>query len=81
MSKLIGKYIDPAIFRKNSASGDGSTTAFVLASTPIGSGSLWVFVNGLEQQLTTDYSLAGATVTFITAPANAQSIDFSYIRE
>lgn len=80
MAKVQGKFIDPTIFRKNSATGDGATTAFVLADTPIGSGALWVFVNGIEQQLTTDYSLAGDTVTFVTAPATAQSIDFSYIR-
>ena len=81
MSKLLGKFIDPTIFRKNSSSGDGSTVAFNLADTPIGSGALWVHVNGIEQKLTTDYSLSGNTVTFVTAPANAQSIDFSYIRE
>lgn len=80
MSKLLGKHIDPDIFRRNTSSGNGSTTAFVLADTPIGSGALWVYVNGLEQQLTTDYSLSGDTVTFVTAPANAQSIDFNYIR-
>lgn len=80
MSKLIGKYIDATAFRKNTSSGDGATTVFNLADTPIGSGALWVFVNGIEQQLTTDYTLSGNTVTFTTAPANAQSIDFSYIR-
>lgn len=81
MSKLDGRFIDPAIFRKNSASGDGSTTAFVLADTPIGSGALWVTVNGLEQELTTDYSLSGNTVTFVNAPALAQSINFFYVRK
>ena len=80
MAKLEGRYLDPNDFRKNSATGNGATTAFVLSDAPIGSGALWVYVNGIEQQLTTDYSLSGSTVTFVTAPAAAQSIDFTYIR-
>jgi len=81
MSKVQGKWLDGAEWRINSATGDGSTVAFVLGSTPVSSGTLSVYLNGLLQRLTTDYSLSGNTVTFVSAPALAQDIDFHYIRK
>jgi len=80
MALLNGKNIDPAIFKINTASGNGSTTVFNLTDTPVTLACLTVFVDGLAQVPTTDYSLAGLAVTFVAAPANGQSIMFQYIK-
>jgi len=81
MSKVLGKYLLETEFKTNTATGNGSTTAFNLTNTPIGIHALWVYLNGLFQTPTTDFSLSGATVTFSTAPANTKSIVFRYIKK
>lgn len=78
--KIVGKYLDADSFKINSASGNGSTTAFNLTDTPISLSVLQVYVNGLIQQPTADYSLSGNQVTFTTAPAAGQEINFHYIK-
>lgn len=57
---------------------NGSTTAFTLAHTPLTQASLTVYVDGQAQLYTTDYSLATATITFVTAPATGQKIFATY---
>lgn len=44
---------------------NGINTAFVLANTPA-AGSLEVFTNGLRQEVAVDYTLAVATITFLS---------------
>lgn len=51
------------------ADGDGSTTAFALSNTPASLASVEVFVDGVRLLPTEEYTLSGATVTFVTAPA------------
>ena len=80
MSKVSGKYLNEADFKSNSATGNGSTSAFALSDTPISIHALWVYVDGLFQRPITDYTLSGDTVTFITTPAQDQSLDFRYIK-
>lgn len=75
-----GKWLDSSSFITATASGNSSTTVFTLPSTPIGADALWVFVNGLEYEKTTDYSLSGANVTFVSAPVTGQKINFKYIK-
>lgn len=48
-------------------SGDASTVAFTLSQTPASEDNTWVYVSGVYQQKDT-YSLAGAVVTFSSAP-------------
>lgn len=57
---------------------NGSNTAFVLAHTPV-SGKESVFLNGELQTITSDYTIATATVTFVTAPFTGDTVLFSYI--
>lgn len=57
---------------------NGVNTVFTLSATP-GGDSLTVFINGIYQTYTTDYSLAVATVTFTTAPQNGDVIGATYI--
>lgn len=58
----------------NDFTGNGSTTAFTLTVTPYNENSTFVFINGVYQQKTT-YSIAGQTLTFLTAPPANSSIE------
>ena len=65
---------------KKTFTGDASTTAFALDSTPIDGRSVYVTINGIEQARTA-FTVSGLTVTFGTAPTNASTIvldDTSY---
>lgn len=51
--------------------GDGSDTTFTLSTTPaLPTKTMLVFVNGVFQKYTTNYSVSGTTLTFTSAPAN-----------
>ena len=56
------------------ATGDGSTQAFTLTNINNSVDSIMVFLNGVLQRPTTDYTVSGTTLTFGTAPANADAI-------
>jgi len=56
------------------ATGDGSTVAFTLTNINNDVDSIMVFLNGVLQRPTTDYSVSGTTLTFGTAPAAADAI-------
>lgn len=47
--------------------GDGTKTEFELSATPTSISS--VTVNGVEKEVTTDYTISDDTITFLTAPA------------
>lgn len=55
-------------FRSLTTNGDGTTTDFTLVSQPANLVSVEVFVDGVRQRPTTDYTLSGSIVTFTTAP-------------
>jgi len=61
----------------NDFTGNGSTVAFTLTSSPIGENSTFVFINGVYQNKNT-YSLAGAVLTFSTAPPVTSAIEVIY---
>ena len=67
-------------FEDESANCNGSTVAFTLGSSPV-TNSVQVFLNGLLQQAGSgkDYTLAGTTVTFATAPASGDILLIHYI--
>jgi len=56
------------------ATGDGSTQAFTLTNINNDVDSVMVFLNGVLQRPTTDYTVSGTTLTFGTAPAAADAI-------
>ena len=60
-----------------SGSVNGSNTTFTLANTPH-SGSLMLFVNGVLQKPTSQYSLSSATITFVSAPKSGFWLTASY---
>jgi hypothetical protein len=59
-------------------SGNGSTTAFTLASDPSTKNNTSVFISGVYQQKST-YTQSGTTITFSTAPPSGTSnIEIAY---
>jgi hypothetical protein len=75
----IGK--DPQFiytYTSGTATGDGSDTTFTINSGRTVEDVL-VFVNGFQLTPTTDYTISGTTLTFITAPANASEITYRYL--
>ena len=55
--------------------GNGSTTAFTLTETPPNANSVLVFVDGILQKASTNYSISGTTLTFTSAPDNGAEIE------
>ena len=60
--------------------GDGSTTAFTVTSGADVENVL-VFVNGVFQRPTTDYTVSGTTLTFVTAPSSSDAITIKELVE
>lgn len=58
----------PASFTSNLYNGTGSQTAFTLSTTPASVGSVFVFISGVAQRPTTDYTISGTTLNFVSAP-------------
>ncbi len=57
--------------------GDGSITEFSLDETPTAD-SLSLYVDGVLQTVTTHYTISGATITFVSAPADGARITAKY---
>jgi len=55
---------------KDSFSGDGSTTAFTMSRSVLLVTDIEVFVDNVQQEPTTAYTVSGTTLTFTEAPAN-----------
>lgn len=62
---------------ETASDGDGSTVDWTLQEEPT-SGSVKVYVDGALQTLTTDYTISGSVVTFVSAPADGAKIAFTY---
>jgi hypothetical protein len=54
--------------------GDGSTVAFTLSTTPTNAQYTLVTISGVVQKKTT-YSVSGAVLTFVTAPTNTSPVE------
>ena len=55
---------------KDSFNGDGSTTAFTMSKSVLLVTDIEVFVDNVQQEPTTAYTVSGTTLTFSSAPAN-----------
>ena len=64
----------------DSGSGNGTVTAFTLSQAPPTSSGVDVYLNGILQEYTTDYTISSTTLTFTTAPATGQTIRAVYSR-
>lgn len=58
---------------------NGTNAAFTLANTPV-AGKVQVFENGMLQHETDDYTISGATITFVAAPPTTSKIRVTYIK-
>jgi len=63
-------------FTKESATGDGSTTAFTgfFSSAPESANNVFVYIDNVYQEPTENYSVSGTTLTFTSAPHSAARI-------
>ena len=55
---------------KDSFNGDGSTTAFTMSKSVLLVTDIEVFVDNVQQEPTTAYTVSATTLTFTEAPAN-----------
>jgi len=62
--------------QSESFTGDGSETDFAVSYTP---GFLAVFLSGMRQKVTDDYTVTGTTISFVSAPKSGQKIIIDYI--
>lgn len=58
---------------------NGSNTVYNLANTPV-VGKVLVFLNGQQIYVTNDYTISGATITFVTAPESGDVIRSTYVK-
>ena len=75
LRKIQASNVAPTLTHvSRTGTGDGSTTAFTVTSGTAVANVL-VFVNGVVQRPTTDYTISGTTLTFGTAPEASDRID------
>src|SRR5210317_1085856 len=74
------KAIDLSTIVGDQLTGDGSTVAFTLSRSIDDENNTFVFINGVYQDKST-YSIAGATLTFSTAPQNGYTIEVMQVSE
>jgi len=53
----------------------GGNSSFTLTETPLNAQSISVFVNGVYQKPTTNYTVSGTTLTFVGATSGSDEID------
>lgn len=80
-SNLYCEYNTGTRERQETPSGtvNGSNTAFTTSLMPVGGNAMRVWLDGVLQRLTTDYSITTNTITFVTAPSTGQRVYCSYI--
>ena len=66
-------------FTTDAFTGDGSTTAFTLTETPAVANSVMVFVDGILQKSTSNYSISGSTLTFTSAPDASAEVEAKHM--
>ena len=59
----------PVNYNTQLFNGTGAQTAFTLSSAPASLLATEVFLSGVRQRNTTDYTVSGTTLTFVSAPA------------
>jgi len=75
LRKIQASNVAPTLTHvSRTGTGDGSTTTFTVTSGTAVANVL-VFVNGVAQRPTTDYTISGTTLTFGTAPAASDRVD------
>lgn len=73
MVRYIQSKDRPTEINVRASTGDGSTAGFTVTQNQTVDKVL-VTINGLLQKPTTDYTISGTTLTFVTAPQSADEI-------
>ena len=73
-----GKFIPATLGATTLYTGDGSTLAFTINNL-YNVNNILVFVNGICLEPTNDYTVAGTTLSFVTAPISSASIMIRYL--
>jgi len=58
---------------------NGTNATFTLANTPT-SGTVRIYLNGLRQKLTTQYTLSGGTITMLNIPGTGDDLIVDYLK-
>ena len=66
-------------FTNDVFTGNGSTTAFTLSEVPPNANSVLVFVDGILQKASNNYSISGTTLTFTSAPDASAEIEAKHL--
>ena len=70
---------DLKTFTTDTFTGDGNTAAYTLSEEPANSNGIMVFVDGILQKASTNYSLSGTTLTFTANVANLAEIEVKHL--
>jgi len=83
MARIDGKLLQGEDFFTDVPSGtiDGSNVTFTLSQVPSDSSGVKVYLNGLIQIPTTNFSITGQTITMVVAPATGQTMLTTYLKE
>jgi len=75
LKKILASNVAPTLTHvSRTATGDGSTKTFTVTSGTAVANVL-VFINGVYQRPTTDYTISGTTLTIIVTPSASDRID------
>lgn len=74
---VVGSSVTPVSGETPTGTINGTNPTFTIAHTPI-SGSVSVFINGLMERPTTDWTISGTTLTMIDIPATGDNLMVNY---
>jgi len=75
LKKILASNVAPTLTHvSRTATGDGSTKTFTVTSG-CAVANVLVFINGVYQRPTTDYTISGTTLTIIVTPSASDRID------
>ena len=78
LGKTLGTSTSRGAITYQAATGNGSVTTVAMTSSG-NTGNIVVTLNGVVQTPSTDFSVAGSTLTFTTAPFNGAAIGIHYL--
>lgn len=81
MSRVDARF-DQKFYVDETPSGtvNGSNQAFTLSQTPVDPlDSVKVFLDGIKRDYTTEWTISGTTITFVTAPVVGQTVRVEYV--
>ncbi len=73
----VGSSVTPVSGETPTGTINGSNATFTIAHTPV-SGSVSVFLNGLMERPTTDWTISGSTITMIDIPQTGSNLLINY---